>query len=79
MLDESQLQIVPFQNNIALWRKTIARPTHAPCEIAPPPARGNNNVDGCDPLKHCFINNLSRLRLAELLQRVITVYQVVIR
>jgi hypothetical protein len=34
MLDESQLQIVPFQNNIALWRKTIAGPTHAPCEIA---------------------------------------------
>ena len=54
------------------------RPT-PPCGIAPPPTRGANNVDGCGPLKHCFIKNLSRLRLAELLQRFVEVYQVVIR
>lgn len=50
-----------------------------PCEIAPRPAPRNNSVDGGDPLKHCFINNLSGLRLAELIQQLIKVYQVVIR
>jgi hypothetical protein len=35
MLDESQLQIVPFQINIALWRKTIAGQTHAPLRERP--------------------------------------------
>src|ERR1700736_5997230 len=79
MLDESQLQIVPFEINIAPWcRMMPARPTSR-CTIDPPRARENNNVDACGPLKHCFITNLSRLRVAELRQRCIEVYPVVIR
>jgi hypothetical protein len=64
MLDESQLQIVPLQYSCRTVVHDARRPDRPVAKNARSTARETNDVDGCDPLKLCFITNLSRLRLA---------------